>query len=63
MDNKGRNLGTFDTMHTNAKVRAHLARNAKNDVESELTTNHFNRIFHVITTKIKKVFKKNRRRI
>lgn len=56
MDIKGRNLGTFDNMHTSAETEAWLARDKKNDVESELTANHFNRIFHEITTKIKKIF-------
>lgn len=58
MDIKGRNLGTFDNMHTCAETEAWLARDKKNDCESELTTNHFNRIFHSITTKIKNFFKK-----
>ena len=59
MDIKGRNMGTWDNMHTCNEVTGELARSKKNDDESELTTNHFNRIFHAITTKIKKLFKKN----
>ena len=58
MDIKGRNMGTFDNMHTNAETEAWLARDKKNDAESELTANHFNRIFHAITKKIKKLFKR-----
>ena len=59
MDIKGRNLGTFDNMHHQAENEAYLAMDKKNDVESELTANQYNRIFHKITRKIKKLFKKN----
>ena len=59
MDIKGRNLGTYDNMHHNMASEAWLARDKKNDVESELTANQYNRIFHRIITKIKKLFKKN----
>ena len=58
MDIKGRNMGTFDNMHHHAASEVWLARDKKNDVESELTTNQFNRIFHAVVTKIKKLFKK-----
>jgi hypothetical protein len=58
MDIKGRNMGTWDNMHHCAESEAMLARDKRNDVESELTTNHFNRIFHKIIRKIKKLFKK-----
>lgn len=57
MDLKGRNLGTFDNMHNYAETEAWLARDNKNDCESELTANHFNRIYHAIVKKIKKIFK------
>ncbi len=53
MDIKGRNMGTFDNMHNCAETEAWLARDKKNDVESELTANQFNRIFHRIINKIK----------
>lgn len=59
MDIKGRNMGTWDNMHTCNDTCAELARNKKNDVESELTTNQYNRIFHSFINKIKKFFKKN----
>ena len=59
MDIKGRNLGTFDTMHVNAESEAWLARDKKNDVEKELTANQYNRIFNLFINKIKKLFKKN----
>ena len=62
MDIKGRNMGTFDNMYTHTESEAWLARDKKNDVESELTTNHYNRIFHKIITKIKNIFKRNKRR-
>lgn len=58
MDIKGRNMGTFDNMHSCAETEAWLARDKKNDAESELTTNQFNRIFHNIIDKIKSIFKK-----
>ena len=58
MDIKGRNLGTYDNMHHNASNEAWLARDKKNDVESELTANQYNRIFSQIVTKIKNFFKK-----
>ena len=58
MDIKGRNMGTFDNMHNRAETEALLARDKKNDVESELTANHFNRIFHRIINKIKSFFNK-----
>ena len=58
MDIKGRNLGTYDNMHHHAASEAWLAMDKKNDVESELTANQYNRIFHLIITKIKKIFKK-----
>ncbi len=48
-----KNMGTYDTMHSIAENKAYLARNEKNDIEQELTTNHNNRIFHKIKTKIK----------
>lgn len=57
MDLKGRNLGTWDNMHTCSDTSGELARDRRNDCESELTTNHFNRIFHKITKKIKRIFK------
>ncbi len=59
MDVNGRNMGTWDNMHNLSEGYAELGRDKKNDCESELTTNQFNRIFHTITTKIKKLFKKN----
>ena len=40
-----------------SKKLSELARDKKNDAESELTTNQFNRIFHRIISKIKKLFK------
>lgn len=58
MDIKGRNMGTFDNMHSCAETEAWLARDKKNDAESELTANQFNRIFHNIIDKIKSIFKK-----
>ena len=57
MDLKGRNLGTWDNMYTHNEASAELARDKKNDAEAELTTNQFNRIFHRIISKIKKLFK------
>ena len=58
MDIKGRNMGTFDNMHHHAASEAWLARDKKNDVESELTANQYNRIFHRFIRKIKKLFKR-----
>ena len=58
MDIKGRNMGTWDNMHNLSENHGELARDKKNDVESELTTNQFNRIFHNIKVKIKDFFKK-----
>jgi hypothetical protein len=58
MDIKGRNLGTFDNMHHNAETEAYLARDKRNDCESELTANQYNRIFHRIIKKIKDFFKR-----
>ena len=58
MDLKGRNMGTFDNMHHHAVSEAWLARDKKNDAESELTTNQYNRIFHRLIIKLKKLFKK-----
>jgi len=57
MDIKGRNMGNWDNMHTYNSACGELARDKKNDAESELTTNQFNRIFHRIISKIKKLFK------
>ena len=57
MDLKGRNLGTWDSMHNVHEGYSDLARDKKNDCESELTANHFNRIYHAIVKKIKKIFK------
>ena len=57
MDIKGRNLGTYDNMHNRAVSEAWLAMDKKNDAESELTANQYNRIFHRIITKIKKLLK------
>ena len=59
MDIKGRNMGTWDNMYTCSDATGELARNKENDIESELTANQFNRIFHAIITKIKKLFKKS----
>lgn len=58
MDLKGRNLGTWDNMHNVNEGHAELGRDKRNDVESELTTNHTNRIFHKIINKIKSFFNK-----
>ena len=58
MDIKGRNMGTFDNMHNCAEAEAWLARDKRNDAESELTTNQFNRIFQRIINKIKSFFNK-----
>ena len=58
MDIKGRNMGTFDNMHHRAASEAWLAMDKKNDVESELTANQYNRIFHRLIIKLKKLFKK-----
>lgn len=58
MDIKGRNMGTWDNMYTHSDATGELARNKENDIETELTANQFNRIFHAIITKIKKLFKK-----
>lgn len=58
MDIKGRNMGTWDNMHHYAESEAMLARDKKNDIESELTTNQYNRIFHKIINKIRKIFKR-----
>ena len=51
-------MGTWDNMHNLSENHGELARDKKNDVESELTTNQFNRIFHNIKVKIKDFFKK-----
>lgn len=59
MDLKGRNAGNWDNMSEIAHCESELARNKKNDVESELTTNHFNRIFHNLKSKIIGFFKKH----
>lgn len=58
MDIKGRNAGTWDNMSEITHSESELARDKKNDVESELTTNHFNRIFHNIKSAIKNFIKK-----
>lgn len=58
MDIKGRNLGTWDNMYNVSEGHAELGRDKINDCESELTTNHYNRIFQKIITKIKKIFSK-----
>ena len=57
MDIKGRNMGNWDNMHVNNEASGELGRDKKNDCESELTTNQFNRIFHTIISKIKNLFK------
>lgn len=59
MDIKGRNMGNWDNMYTYNDATGELARNKENDIETELTANQFNRIFHAIITKIKKLFKKS----
>lgn len=58
MTPNGKNLGNYDFAYDVAANEAYLARNTKNDCESELTTNHFNRIFHKLIAKIKNIFKK-----
>ena len=58
MDIKGRNMGTFDNMHSHAETEARLARDKRNYVESELTANRFNRTFQNVIDKIKSIFKK-----
>lgn len=60
MDLKGRNMGTFDNMHTNAETEAWLARDKKNDCESELTANHYNRHLHSLMIRIKNFYKKTK---
>ena len=58
MTPNGKNMGSYDFTYDVVANEAYLARNSKNDRESELTTNHFNRIFHKLITKIKSIFKK-----
>ncbi len=58
MDVNHRNMGTYDTMHSIAENKAQLARDQRNDAEGELTTKHYNSIFHKLKTKLKGLFKK-----